>query len=180
MLIIETVPLAVTEGFDAGIVVATCSTPRMDHNREQLKGQQALRVNTKTFLMYNTSTAGTTPKSRGLWLNQMTFYSFTFYFALYFLVSVFPLSQHNNSQMETFQKPFGQIKHHICSNGEVKSYLWLKSPLCTAGAVQADALVHAVIGGKIVAHLVTVTTAFILRSTISATLRLRWLLEEGR
>lgn len=49
MLIVETVPLAVTERFDAGVVVATCSTPRMDHDWEQLKGQQALRVNTVTF-----------------------------------------------------------------------------------------------------------------------------------
>lgn len=44
MLIIETVPLAITEGLDAGVVVATCSTPRMNHDREQLKGQQTLRI----------------------------------------------------------------------------------------------------------------------------------------
>lgn len=44
MLIIETVPLAITEGFDAGVVVATRSAPRMDHDREQLKGQQTLRI----------------------------------------------------------------------------------------------------------------------------------------
>lgn len=39
MLIIEAVPLAIAEGFDTGIIVATCSTPRMDHDGEQLKGQ---------------------------------------------------------------------------------------------------------------------------------------------
>lgn len=44
MLIIETVPLAITEGFDAGVVVATRSAPRMDHDGEQLKGQQTLRT----------------------------------------------------------------------------------------------------------------------------------------
>lgn len=43
MLIIETVPLAITERFDAGVVVATRSAPRMDHDGEQLKGQQTLR-----------------------------------------------------------------------------------------------------------------------------------------
>lgn len=42
VLIIKTVPLAITEGLDAGVVVATCSAPRMDHDGEQLKGQQTL------------------------------------------------------------------------------------------------------------------------------------------
>lgn len=56
-------------------------------------------------------------------------------------------------------------------------YLWLQNSLCTASAVQADALIHTVIGGKIVAHLVTVATAFILCSTVSAALCLRRLLE---
>lgn len=45
MLIIETVPLAITEGLDIRVVVTTCSTSRMDHDREQLKGQQALSGN---------------------------------------------------------------------------------------------------------------------------------------
>lgn len=49
VLIIKTVPLAIAERFDTGIVVATCSTPRMDHDREQLKGQQALGINRKLF-----------------------------------------------------------------------------------------------------------------------------------
>lgn len=44
VLIIETVPLAITEGFDAGVVVATCGAPRMDHDGKQLKGQQTLRI----------------------------------------------------------------------------------------------------------------------------------------
>ena len=44
MLIIETIPLAITEGFDAGVVVATCGAPRMDHYGKQLKGQQTLRI----------------------------------------------------------------------------------------------------------------------------------------
>lgn len=47
VLIIETVPLAITEGLDAGVVVATRSAPRMDHNREQFKGQQTLRKDKK-------------------------------------------------------------------------------------------------------------------------------------
>lgn len=50
VLIIETVPLAITEGFDAGVVMAACSTARVDHDGEQLKGQQTLRINIwKTF-----------------------------------------------------------------------------------------------------------------------------------
>lgn len=49
MLIIETVPLAVTEGFDTGVVVATCSAPRMDHDREQFKGQQTLKKDHNIF-----------------------------------------------------------------------------------------------------------------------------------
>lgn len=44
MLIIETVPLAITKGFDAGVVVATRSAPRMNHDGEELKGQQTLRT----------------------------------------------------------------------------------------------------------------------------------------
>lgn len=48
MLIIETVPLAITEGLDIGVVVSACSTPRMDHDREQLKGQQALKMKRET------------------------------------------------------------------------------------------------------------------------------------
>lgn len=55
--------------------------------------------------------------------------------------------------------------------------LWLQRPLCAAGALKADALIHAVVSGKIIAHLVTVATAFVLCSTISAALRLRGLLE---
>lgn len=43
MLIIEAVPLAVAEGFDAGVVVAARSTPAVNHDGEELKGQQALR-----------------------------------------------------------------------------------------------------------------------------------------
>lgn len=43
VLIVETVPLAITKGLDTGIVVPARSTPRMDHDRKQLKGQQTLR-----------------------------------------------------------------------------------------------------------------------------------------
>lgn len=50
MLIIEAVPLAITEGFDAGIVVAACSAPRMDHDRKQLKGKQTLKIKRRTLL----------------------------------------------------------------------------------------------------------------------------------
>lgn len=39
VLVVETVPLAIAEGLNAGIVVATCSAARMHHDREQLKGQ---------------------------------------------------------------------------------------------------------------------------------------------
>lgn len=46
MLIIEAVPLAVAEGFDAGVVVAARSTPAVNHDGEELKGQQALRKHT--------------------------------------------------------------------------------------------------------------------------------------
>lgn len=44
MLIIETVPLAITEGLNVGIVMTTSSAPRMDHNRKQFKRQQTLRI----------------------------------------------------------------------------------------------------------------------------------------
>lgn len=63
---------------------------------------------------------------------------------------------------------------------ERDSYLWLQCPLCTSGAVQADALIYTIISGKIVAHLVTVATAFILCSAISAALSLRGLLKGER
>lgn len=56
-------------------------------------------------------------------------------------------------------------------------HLWLQHPLCAACAVQADALIHTIIGGKIVAHLVAVATAFILCSAVSAALGLRGLLQ---
>ena len=39
MLVVETVPLAIAEGLDAGIVMSTCSAPRMNHYREEFKGQ---------------------------------------------------------------------------------------------------------------------------------------------
>lgn len=52
MLIIEAVPLAITERFDACVVVATCSTPRMDHDREQLKGQQTLRLDKEKIFLF--------------------------------------------------------------------------------------------------------------------------------
>lgn len=64
-------------------------------------------------------------------------------------------------------------------SGQEDDYLWLQHPLCAAGAVQADALIHTVISGKIIAHLVAVATAFILRSTVSAALCLRRLLQEA-
>ncbi len=51
MLIVETVPLAITEGSDAGVVVATRSAPRMDHDGEQLKGQQTLRKHRRENLI---------------------------------------------------------------------------------------------------------------------------------
>lgn len=63
--------------------------------------------------------------------------------------------------------------------GDQDDYLWLQHPLCAAGAVQADALIHTIIGGEIVAHLVAVATAFILCSAVSAALCLRRLLEEA-
>lgn len=49
MLIIETVPLAITEGLDVGVVVSARSAARMDHDGEQLKGQQALGKNREIF-----------------------------------------------------------------------------------------------------------------------------------
>lgn len=57
-------------------------------------------------------------------------------------------------------------------------YLWLQCPFCAAGAVQADALIHTIICGEIIAHLVAVATAFILCSAVSAALCLRRLLEK--
>lgn len=56
-------------------------------------------------------------------------------------------------------------------------YLWLQRSLCAASAIQADALIHTVVSGKIIAHLVTVATPFILCAAVSAALRLRRLLE---
>jgi len=44
MLVIEAVPLAIREGFDAGIVVATCSTSRVHHDRKEFKGQRILQM----------------------------------------------------------------------------------------------------------------------------------------
>lgn len=58
-------------------------------------------------------------------------------------------------------------------------YLWLQRPVCAASAVQADAFIHTIIGGKIIAHLVAVATAFILCSAVSAALCLRRLLKEA-
>lgn len=46
VLIIEAVPLAVAEGLDAGVVVAARSAPAVDHDGEELKGQQALTEHT--------------------------------------------------------------------------------------------------------------------------------------
>lgn len=43
VLVVEAVPLAVTEGLDAGIVVSTCGAPRMHHYREEFIGQRALQ-----------------------------------------------------------------------------------------------------------------------------------------
>lgn len=57
--------------------------------------------------------------------------------------------------------------------GNKEDYLWLQHSLCAAGAVQADALIHTVICGKIIAHLVAVATTFIFCSAVSAALRLR-------
>lgn len=56
MLIVEAVPLAITEGFDAGVVVATCSAPRMDHDGEQLKGQQTLRIDRENVVVQTKAT----------------------------------------------------------------------------------------------------------------------------
>lgn len=44
VLIVEAVPLSVAEGFDAGIVVAARGAPGVNHDGEELKGQQALRT----------------------------------------------------------------------------------------------------------------------------------------
>lgn len=57
-------------------------------------------------------------------------------------------------------------------------YLWLQHSVCIVGAVQTDAFIHTIIRGKIVAHLVTVATAFVLGPTVSAALRLRRLLKD--
>lgn len=45
MLIIKAVPLAITKGLDAGVIVSPRSTPRVNHDRKQLIGQQALQQN---------------------------------------------------------------------------------------------------------------------------------------
>lgn len=42
MLVVEAVPLAIAEGLDAGVVVTAGCTPRVDHDREELKGQRTL------------------------------------------------------------------------------------------------------------------------------------------
>lgn len=55
--------------------------------------------------------------------------------------------------------------------------LWFEHPLGAAGVIQTDALVHCVIRGEIVAHLVTVAASFILRPTVSAALCLRRFLQ---
>lgn len=55
-------------------------------------------------------------------------------------------------------------------------YLWLQHSVCIVGAIQTDAFIHTIVCRKIVAHLVTVATTFILCPTISAALRLRRLL----
>lgn len=63
VLIIETVPLAINEGFDTGVVVATRSAPRMDHDREQFKGQQTLRKDDKNLMLDNNQTVTKAEKS---------------------------------------------------------------------------------------------------------------------
>lgn len=55
-------------------------------------------------------------------------------------------------------------------------YLWLQCSLCTAGIVQADAFVHAIVRGEVVAHLVAVATALVLGPAVGAALGLRRLL----
>lgn len=57
-------------------------------------------------------------------------------------------------------------------------YLWLQRSLCAARAVQADALIHTVVSGKIIAHLVTVATPLVLCAAVGAALRLRRLLRD--
>lgn len=52
-------------------------------------------------------------------------------------------------------------------------YLWFQHSVCIVGAIQTDAFIHTVVCRKIVAHLVTVATTFILCPTIGAALRLR-------
>ena len=53
------------------------------------------------------------------------------------------------------------------------AHLWLQHSLSGAGAVQTDSLIHAVISGEIIAHLVTVATALVLCPTVCAALCLR-------
>ena len=57
VLIVEAVPLAIAEGFDAGVVVATRGAPRMDHDGEQLKGQQTLRADGENVVVQIKATA---------------------------------------------------------------------------------------------------------------------------
>lgn len=52
-----------------------------------------------------------------------------------------------------------------------------RDPLCCTIAFKADSFINSIIIRKIIAHLITVTTAFIFSSTVSATLGLRRLLK---
>lgn len=60
--------------------------------------------------------------------------------------------------------------------GRQETYLWLQHSLCIVSAVQTNAFIHTIVCRKIVAHLVTVATTFILCPTVSAALCLRRLL----
>lgn len=75
------------------------------------------------------------------------------------------------------QHSYRQLTNNIYNMVVKDHYLGLQYPLCTASAVQADALIHTIIGGEIVAHLVAVATAFILCPAVGAALCLRRLLE---
>lgn len=60
----------------------------------------------------------------------------------------------------------------------MQAYLWLQYSLCAASIVQADALVHAIVRGEVITHLVAVATALVLRPAVGAALRLGRLLQQ--
>lgn len=57
--------------------------------------------------------------------------------------------------------------------------LWFEHSLCAAGVIQTDALVHSIICGEIITHLVTVAASLVLRPTVSTAFCLRRFLQGG-